>query len=190
MRVFDCAWKINFPENIFQLTVKLRPLTWKMNASSILPSNHFRAHRHAEREREREREKREERERRPLDFVGEPRAHIAPHPRRAGEIAPSSSRRGDCPTEIIGAIVLVLDPKLIGAVVTDLVLVAHWRRRYRSRSRCSSASLLLISFSFWPKAHRCRRSRRLDLIASMILSSRSHRTNDLVILISSSSLFP
>ena len=102
------------------------------------------------------------RERRAFD-AGEPRAQISPHPRRVGEIAPSSSCRRDCPTEIIGAIVLVLDPKLIGAVVIDLVLVAHRRRCYRSRSRS------------WPKAHQRYRSRRLDLIAPMILSSRSHR---------------
>ena len=100
------------------------------------------------------------RERRAFD-AGEPRAQISPHPRRVGEIAPSSSRRRDRPTEIIGAIVLVLNPKLIGAVVTDLVLIAHQRRCYRSRSRS------------WPKAHRRCRSRRLDLIAPMISSSQS-----------------
>ena len=121
----------------------------------IFTSNNFQVRR-AERERERERE------RRAFD-VGEPRAQISPHPRRVGEIAPSSSRHRDRPTEIIGAIVLVLDPKLIGAVVIDLVLVAHRRRCYRSRSRS------------WPKAHQRYRSRRLDLIAPMISSSRSRR---------------
>ena len=37
----------------FQLTVKLRPLTWKIFSAKILPSNHFL--RRAKRERERER---------------------------------------------------------------------------------------------------------------------------------------
>ena len=36
---------------------KIRPLTWKMIFVSVLPSNHFRTHRHPERERERERER-------------------------------------------------------------------------------------------------------------------------------------
>ena len=41
-----------FSRKEFQLTVKLRPLTWKIFSTKILPSNHFR--RHAKRERERE----------------------------------------------------------------------------------------------------------------------------------------
>ena len=48
----------------FQLTVKLRPLTWKIFSTKILPSNHFL--RRAKRERERERthmRKQRERER-------------------------------------------------------------------------------------------------------------------------------
>ena len=48
----------------FQLTVKLRPLTWKIFSAKILPSNHFL--RLAKRERERERthtRKQRERER-------------------------------------------------------------------------------------------------------------------------------
>ena len=86
---------------------------------------------------------RRERERRAFD-AGEPRAQIAPHPKRAAEIISAV------------VLVLVLDLKLIGAVVTDLVLVAHRCRRYRSRSHSR------------PNAHRRRRSRRLDLIAPMI----------------------
>ena len=54
------------------------------------------------------------------------------------------------------------------------------RCRYRSRSRCSSAPLLPISFSFLTQSSS----------ALPISSSRSHRTNDLVVSISSSSLFP
>ena len=86
--------------------------------------------------------KERERERRALD-AGEPRAQITPHPRRTAEIISS----------------VVLDPKLIGAVVTDLVLVAHRCLRYQSRSHSR------------PKDHQRPRSRRLDLIAPMISSS-------------------
>ena len=53
-----------FPGKEFQLTVKLRPLTWKIFSAKILPSNHFL--RRAKRERERERthtRKQRERER-------------------------------------------------------------------------------------------------------------------------------
>ena len=42
-----------FSRKEFQLTVKLRPLTWKIFSTKILPSNHFQ--RRAKRERERER---------------------------------------------------------------------------------------------------------------------------------------
>ena len=42
-----------FSEKEFQLTVKLRPLIWKIFSAKILPSNNFR--RHTKRERERER---------------------------------------------------------------------------------------------------------------------------------------
>ena len=47
--------EIEFSGKSFTLTVKLRPLTQKMNAGFVLPSNHFRAHKRTERERERER---------------------------------------------------------------------------------------------------------------------------------------
>ena len=47
-RVF---WKIIYFDH------KIRPLTRKMNAASVLPSNHFWAHRCGERERETERER-------------------------------------------------------------------------------------------------------------------------------------
>ena len=93
---------------------------------------------------------------RDLAFDPEPRSHPTPD-------APVRSCRRVCAAEIIGAVVLVLilNPKLIGAIVTDLVLVAHRHCRYRSRSHSRR------------KAHRRRRSRRLDLIAPMISLSRS-----------------
>ena len=126
--IFSSIWlrmKIEFSGKSFTLIVKLRPLTQKMNAGSVLPSNHFRRHRRREREKERERER--ELDRAPPQTYCRVRA-----------------------TEIINAV--VLDPKLIGAVVTDLVLVAHRRRHYRSRSHARN------------KAHRCRWSCRLNLV--------------------------
>ena len=39
--------EIEFSGKSFTLTVKLRPLTRKMNAGSVLPSNHFWAHKRA-----------------------------------------------------------------------------------------------------------------------------------------------
>ena len=99
--IFPSVWlhmEIEFFGKSFTLTVKLRPLTQKMNAGSVLPSNHLWAHRRRERERERERER---------------------------DCAPPQMRRRVRAAENIGAVVLdlVLDPKLIDAIVTDLVLV-------------------------------------------------------------------
>ena len=53
MRVFGCAWKINFPEIIFQLTMCFNGFDRKLVSVKIFTSNHFRTH--AQRERERER---------------------------------------------------------------------------------------------------------------------------------------
>ena len=53
MRVFGCAWKINFPEIIFSWLCVLKALTRKWFEVKIFTSNHFRTH--AQRERERER---------------------------------------------------------------------------------------------------------------------------------------
>ena len=50
-RVFGCTWKIEF---FIYFDHKIRPLTRKMNAAFVLPSNHFQAHRRAKRERESE----------------------------------------------------------------------------------------------------------------------------------------
>ena len=52
MWVFGCAWKINFPENIFNWPCILMALTQKLVSVKIFTSNHFRTH--AQRERERE----------------------------------------------------------------------------------------------------------------------------------------
>ena len=57
MRVFGCAWKINFPENIFNWPCVLMVLTRKLVSVKIFTSNHFWTH--AQRERERERGRRE-----------------------------------------------------------------------------------------------------------------------------------
>ena len=53
MRVFGCAWKINFPEIIFNWSGVLKALTQKWFEVKIFTSNHFRTH--AQRQRERER---------------------------------------------------------------------------------------------------------------------------------------
>ena len=120
-----------FSRKYFQLIVKLRPLTRKMNAGFVLPSNHFQAHRRAERERERERE-REKEESRESEL----------------DRAPPQTRRRDHAVEFVPLRSSALSfSLLIDAVITDLVLVAHRRRCYRSHSRCSSAPSLLISFS-------------------------------------------
>ena len=54
MRVFGCAWKINFPEVIWSWPCKMRLWTRKWFEAQIFTSNHFRVRR-AERERERKR---------------------------------------------------------------------------------------------------------------------------------------
>ena len=57
--MFGCAWKINFPENIFSWPCALMDLTRKLVSVKIFTSNHFRTHAQREREREREREEKE-----------------------------------------------------------------------------------------------------------------------------------
>ena len=52
MRVFGCAWKINFLEIIFNWPGVLKALTRKWFEVKIFTSNHFRTH--AQRQRERE----------------------------------------------------------------------------------------------------------------------------------------
>ena len=52
MWVFGCAWKINFPEIIFNWPGVLKALTWKWFEVKIFTSNHFRTHTQRERERE------------------------------------------------------------------------------------------------------------------------------------------
>ena len=51
MWVFGCAWKINFPENIFNWPCVLMALTQKLVLVKIFTSNHFRTHAQKERER-------------------------------------------------------------------------------------------------------------------------------------------
>ena len=58
MRVFGCAWRINFPENIFSWPCVLMALTRKLVLVKIFTSNYFRTHAQREREREREEEER------------------------------------------------------------------------------------------------------------------------------------
>ena len=60
MRVFGCAWKINFSEIIFSWPGVLKALTRKWFEVKTFTSNHFQTH--AQRERERERGRERERE--------------------------------------------------------------------------------------------------------------------------------
>ena len=103
-RVFGCTWKIEF---FIYFDHKIRPLTRKMNAAFVLPSNHFQAHRRAKRERE--------------------WARSRPNPGHIGEIAPIKSSHRDRTPALVSPsrssppkTNLVLDPKLINA--TDLVI--------------------------------------------------------------------
>ena len=78
MRVFGCAWKINFPEVIWSWLCKMRLWPRKWFEVKIFNSNHFQVRR-AKRERERERER--ERGRRgsldhAFDVAGEPWAPV------------------------------------------------------------------------------------------------------------------
>ena len=57
MLVFGCAWKINFPENIFSWPCKMSLWPWKWFEVKIFTSNHFRV-RCAKREIDREKEER------------------------------------------------------------------------------------------------------------------------------------
>ena len=129
-----------FSRKKFQLTVKLRPLTWKIFSAKILPSNHSRRCAKRERERERthtrkhtQRERERERDRKPR----KPKI-VAPLVRSSN---PRSSHR---------------EPTNRESHRANRTDKSH---RYRSRSRSR------------PKAHQCRWSHRLDLIAPMISSS-------------------
>ena len=73
--MFGCAWKINFPENIFSWLCVLMALTQKLVSVKIFTSNNFRTY--AQRERERERGRRESPDH-AFDCTGEPRAQITP----------------------------------------------------------------------------------------------------------------
>ena len=57
---FPCVW-LRMENRVFRKIIyfdrKIRPLTRKMSATSVLPLNHFWAHRCRERKRERERER-------------------------------------------------------------------------------------------------------------------------------------
>ena len=78
MRVFGCAWKINFPEVIWSWLCKMRLWPRKWFEVKIFTSNHFRVRR-VERERERERERTRGRRGSPdhaFDVAGEPRALV------------------------------------------------------------------------------------------------------------------
>ena len=71
MRVFGCAWKINFPEVIWSWPCKMRLWPRKWFETQIFTSNHFRV-RIARRERERERESPDH----AFDVAGEPQAPV------------------------------------------------------------------------------------------------------------------
>ena len=96
MRVFGCAWKINFPEIIFSWLCVLKALTRKWFEVKIFISNHFWTH--AQREREREPSPQTE-----LQFDDHssalPRPSFSPTTtNRADRMIKQRSHRADCST--------------------------------------------------------------------------------------------
>ena len=59
MRVFGCAWKINFSKIIFKWPCVFKALTQKWFEVKIFTSNHFQTHAQRQRKRKRERGRRE-----------------------------------------------------------------------------------------------------------------------------------
>ena len=125
-----------FSEKEFQLTVKLRPLTWKIFSAKILPSNNFR--RHAKRERERE------------------RTHTRKHTKRERERSRTQKIQDRRTTGEI------IKPEIVELKKPKIVAPSQSHRR---------VAPLPISFSFLTQSSS----------APPISSSRSHHTNDLVI---------
>ena len=128
-----------FSRKKFQLTVKLRPLTWKIFSAKILPSNHSR--RCAKRERERE------------------RTHTHKHRERERERERSQTQKTQ-------------DRRTTSEIVKPEIVAprTHEPRVTPCQSHRQVASLP-ISFSFSTQSSS----------APLISSSRSHRTNDLVV---------
>ena len=162
MRVFRCARKIGSNGKLFPFTVKYALWPCKSISIFILPSNHFRNSQMRKERKKDSQMQRNDREREKEERVG--RVSSGPTPDTVARLSPNPdiaarSRRWVRDAKFSIRVALVLNPKLIGVVITDLVLVAHRCRCYRSHS-CSR-----------PKAHRHRRSRCLNLITPMISPS-------------------
>ena len=157
-----------FSEKEFQLTVKLRPLTWKIFSAKILPSNNFR--RHAKRERERERthtrkHRERERERERETQIANPENPRSSHHRQDHQTRDRWTQKtqdrctASCTEPIAPAsrtvtdLILVLDPKLVG--VADLVvsISSHqWSRRRLSFLEVLDHSFFL-PLLVWPNLY-------------------------------------
>ena len=161
----------------FQLSVKLRPLTWKIFSAKILPSNHFL--RRAKRERERERthtRKQREKERSQTQKSGDrrttgeivnprlsnPRTASCTNPRTTnGE--PTSPRTANPQTHKQRTHEQQTHEPTIESRTHE--------QRVTPRQSHRRVAPLPISFSFLTQSSS----------ASPISLSRSHRTNDLVV---------
>ena len=172
MRVFGCARKIGSNGKLFPLTVKYAFWPCKSISVFILPSNHFRnSQTRKERKdlqmqwngREREREKEERVGRVSSGPTPDAAARLSPKPRRSGEIeSQPQTQRLDHTVEFV-------------VPSSQFALFS-----FSFSTQSSSTSSLPISFSFSTQSS----------LAPLISSSQSHRTNDLIVSVSSSSLFP
>ena len=126
MRVFECARKIRSNGKLFPLTVKYAFWPCKSISIFILPSNHFR---NSQIRKERKKDSQmqwNDREREKEERVG--RVSSGPTPDTVARLSPNPdiaarSRRWVRDAKFSIRVALVFNPKLIGVVVTDLVLV-------------------------------------------------------------------
>ena len=122
MRVFGYAWKINFSEGIWSWPCKMRLWPWKWFEVKIFTSNHFRVRR-AKREREREKSLRRRRtqslDRTPPQTRRWDRAVEFAPPRSSAPLFSFSFSTQSWSAPSLPILFLLL----IGAVVTDLVLI-------------------------------------------------------------------
>ena len=149
-----CVW-LHMENRVFQKIIyfdcKIAPLTRKIFSASVLPSNHFQ--RHAKRERERE------------------RTHTRKHREREREIANpenprSSHHRRDHQTQDRRTTGEIIKPEIVELKKPKIVALQVAPSQSHRR-----VAPLPISFSFLTQSSS----------ASPISLSRSHRTNDLVV---------
>ena len=139
MRVFGCARKIGSNEKLFLLIVKYALWPYKSISVFILPSNHLR---NSQTRKERKRGRKED---------SQTQTQTQWQDRAPTPDAVARSRRRVCGAKFSVRIILVLNPKLIDTVVTDLVLVLD------PKLVDAADLIILISSHQW--------SRRLNLVS-------------------------